>query len=151
MSLPALLTARVQAMTADAIAKVRALEAASLACPQVEIGTHHVIHAGVYARTIRIPAGVVLTGAEIKRSTLLIINGHVSVAVGDGVVEMDGFNVIPASAGRKQAFVAHSDTEVTMVFATGAQSVAECEDEFTDEAHRLMSRTGENTVVITGE
>ena len=42
---------------------VRALEAQVQALPQVQIPTDHVIHAGLYARTIRIPVDVILTGA----------------------------------------------------------------------------------------
>lgn len=120
--------------------------------PQLPIATHHVIHGGLYARTIRIPAGTLLTGAEIKRATLLIFNGHASIAVDDGTIELVGYHVLPASAGRKQAFLAHADTDLTMIFPTAAMTVEACEAEFTDEAHLLMSRHSDrNTVTITGE
>ena len=42
-----------------------------LECPQVAIQTTHHFHAGLYSRTIRIPAGVMITGALIKIPTLL--------------------------------------------------------------------------------
>jgi len=40
-----------------------------------------------------------------------------------------------------------------MVFATKAQTVEEAEDEFTDEADRLLSRnaSAKNSIIITGE
>lgn len=145
-------TRQIRSMRPAAINRVRELEAAALALPQVAICTHHVLHAGVYARTICIPAGVALTGAEIKLATLLIIHGRVRVGTDDDEpIELDGYNVIPASAGRKQAFLALTDTHLTMIFPTRAITVAQAEDEFTDEAARLFSRIGANTIQITGE
>lgn len=144
---------RILPMSDAGIAQVRALEAASLANPQVEIPTHHVIHAGMYARTITVPAGVVLTGALIKRATVLIINGDAVVYRDGEPVEFTGHNVLACSAGRAMAIVARTDTHMTMVFPTTAATVAEAEDQFTDEAARLFSRLpgAVNTITITGE
>ena len=140
------------AMPAEAIERVRRLEGALAELPQVEIATAHLFHAGVYARTIRIPAGVALTGALIKVSTVLIFSGHATVLIGGEVVELHGYHVIPASAGRKQAFVAHTDTDLTMLFPSEARSVAEAESEFTDEADLLLShQQGAETIIFTGE
>lgn len=133
------------------IQRVREFEAVLLENPQTEMVTHHVIHAGMYSRTVRIPAGVVITGAEIKLATLLIVSGHVLVTVGDKTRELVGYHVLPAGAGRKQAFYAKADTDLTMIFATSANTVEEAERQFTDEADRLLSRQWENVVVITGE
>lgn len=147
------LTVGVPAMTPQAIDRVRALETRMREVPdQVPITTHHLIHAGLYARTIRIPAGVVLTGALIKRATVLVVNGHATVHVGDGSIELAGYQVIPASAGRKQAFFAHEDTDLTMLFPSQAETVEAAEAEFTDEVDLLFSRNGApNTITITGE
>lgn len=121
--------------------------------PQVDIPTDHVIHGGMYARTIFIPAGVVLTGVLIRVPTMLIFNGHATVNAGDEPVTLTGYHVLAASAGRRQAFLAHGDTWLTMIFATKAATVAEAEDEFTNEAHLLLSRNADaqNQVTITGE
>lgn len=143
--------ARIPAMSSAAIDRVRQLESKSLTLPQVDIATDHVLHAGMYARTICIPAGVVLTGAEIKIATVLIAHGHFRVTVGDHTAELAGYHVLPASAGRKQAFMALSDTHLTMLFTTSATSVEEAEEQFTNEAERLFSRHGLNTITITGE
>lgn len=149
--IPVVAQARIPTMSREAIDRVRTLETQVLALPQTEIATHHVIHGGMYARTICIPAGVLLTGAEIKLATLLVINGHVSVATDGQAIELAGYHVLPASKGRKQAFLALADTHVTMIFPSRAQSVEDAEREFTDESDRLFSRHGENEVVITGE
>lgn len=144
---------RVPAMTSQAIANVTVLESNLRELPQVAIATHHVLHGGMYTRTIRIPAGVMLTGALIKVATTLVVNGDVTVYLGDASVRVHGYNVLAASANRKQAFYAHADTYLTMSFATAAKTVEEAEAEFTDEADNLMSRQPDaiNEIIITGE
>ena len=150
---PAVATPCFPAMGSEAIAKARRIEAAGLCHPQVSIKTSHLFHAGTYARTIRIPAGVVLTGALIKRATVLSLSGHATVLIGDDSIELCGYHVIPASAGRKQVFLAHADTELTMIFPSSATTLEEAEAEFTDEAHLLMSRrrADRDSITITGE
>lgn len=143
----------VPAMTLLQIDKVRRLEAMVLELPQTSIFTEHVIHGGMYARTVMIPAGTMITGALVKTPTTLIVNGDCTVYIGDGTIEVSGYNVIPASAGRKQAFLAHTDTWLTMMVATDAKDVDEAERFFTDESHLLASHRDVelNRTVITGE
>jgi hypothetical protein len=153
MNLPALSADRIVAMPDEAIAKVRALENAALQMPQIKIDTHHILHGGMYSRTIMIPAGVLLTGALIKKATLLVVNGDAWVYIGDQTKRVCGYAVYAASAHRKQAFVAVADTILTMIFPTSAKTVAEAEAEFTDETDLLMSRQegAVNTTTITEE
>lgn len=127
-------------MSAATVEAVRALEDASLRLPQVAIKTTHAFHAGVYARTIMIPAGVVLTGVQISIPTLLIVNGDVDVVGDTGPVRLTGYHVTLGQPGRKQAFYAHADTWLTMLFASTAATVEEAENEFTAEPERLGSR-----------
>lgn len=144
----------IEPMTPGAIARISELEQRILALPQVPIRTQHVLHAGMYARTITIPAGVVLTGALVKCATLLVISGDVLVSRGDDEgLRITGAAVLPASAGRKQAFVAYADTTVTMAFPTSATSVEEAETQFTNDTDLLFSRRDPelNTIIITGE
>jgi hypothetical protein len=117
---------------------------------QIRLDTHHTIHGGIYTRTITMPERTVMTGALVKVNTTLVFAGVATAYVGGRSVFFDGYGVIPALAGRKQAFVAHSETHITMMFATEAKSVREAEEEFTDETDMLVSRSGNNTVVITG-
>lgn len=139
-------------MSDQAIAKVRAFEDASLGrLPQIEIATDHVIHGGMYARTIMIPKGTILTGALIKLATLLIVSGDADVYIGGEAVKLRGYNVLPASAGRKQLLVTHTDTRTTMIFPTTATTVEEAERQFTDEYEKLFSATAPNRTTITGE
>ena len=138
-------------MSPEAIDVVTRLEAESLKRPQVHIPTQHVFHAGMYARTLMVPAGVVLTGALMKIPTILILNGDALIYTDKGTVRMTGHHVLLGAAGRKQACLAIQDTYATMLFATSATSVAEAEAEFTDEVDKLFSRRESQPTMIVGE
>ena len=124
-----------------------------LACPQIDLATEHILHGGMYARTIRLDPDVVMNGSLIKIATILIIQGSCAVVIGDRVVELTGYNVIPGCAGRKQSFVTHGPVEMTMIFPTNAQTVTEAEDEVSAEVDQLMSRkdNSRDTIMITGQ
>jgi len=118
----------------------------------VEVPTEHVLHAGMYARTIAMPVGMVLSGALIKRPTLVTVTGSAAVLVGQEWLKLDGYNVVPGDAGRKALFVSYSPVIITTVFPTEAKTVEEAEAELTDDADRLLSRRqNANTVLITEE
>lgn len=128
------------AMAEADIGKVRALEQAIAAGPQIDIPITHTLHAGVYARTARVPAGAMITGALIKIPTVLVINGDATIFIGEGSIRLAGHHVLSAQAGRKQVFLAHAETYLTMVFPTHAATVEEAEAEFTDEVDLLQTR-----------
>ncbi len=124
---------------------------ALLQVADVEIATEHVLHGGMYARTIRLEAGVAMVGSLIKRATVLIIHGSVSLLAGDELVDLEGYNVLPGFPGRKGLFVTRGPVEMTMIFPTQAATVEEAENEVFAEADILMSRKdgGRDTVTIT--
>ena len=130
----------IPAMNADAIDKVRQIETAVAKAPQVKIDTHHIIHGGMYVRTIRIPAGVMITGVLIKVPTILVVKGDAVVYTGSSTKELHGYSILSAEAGRKQAFVALTDVHLSMMFPTQAQTAEAAEREFTDETELLVSR-----------
>lgn len=134
-------------------ALVERFEAALLQQPQVQLETQHTLHAGMYARTLIVPAGIVCTGAHITRATLLIMDGDASLFVGgeERGRRYTGRHVLTGQPGRKQVLLAHADTHVTMVFPSDAACIEQAEDEFTDEAPRLGSRRQDalNTIAIT--
>lgn len=141
--------AALPATSHEQIEKIRRLEEKVREAPQCEIVTEHVFHAGMYARTVRMKANIVFTSALIKRATLLIANGDLFVMAGEGFARINGYNVIPAAAMRKQVYVTAGDVELTMIFPTEASTVEEAEAEFTDETDTLLSRTMENDIVST--
>lgn len=129
------------AVPPDALRSIYAAQELVASVPQCEVQTEHVLHAGMYGRTIRVGAGMVGVGTLIKIPTLLIVHGEVDLWTPDGWLEVRGYCVLPGCAGRKQVFVTHSAVEMTMLFPTQAQTVDEAEREFTDEYELLMSRS----------
>jgi hypothetical protein len=143
----------VPAMSDYALGLVRELQVQLEKLPQVPVRMHHVLHGGMYARTCYIPAGHVAACCLVKVPTLVVLAGTADVYVGtDAPLRLEGYSVVPASAGRKQAFLSITDFALTMVYVSNARTVEQAENEFTDEAHMLASRRdGLNTTVITGE
>jgi len=148
-------TAQLPMLPASSPALVKALEeieADLMGHEPIEVPTEHVLHAGMYVRTIALPAGMVLFGCTVKLPTLVIVTGSAAVLVGEEWLRLEGYNVIPASADRKQVFVTYSSVVISMAFPTSAKTVEEAEYEFTDDADRLLSRRqNANRVVITEE
>lgn len=139
------------AMSTAAIRQVTDFETRLLAEPQLASETTHVLHAGMYSRTMRLAPGTVITGAQIKVPTLLVIHGDCMVWLGMAAQRITGFGTIPAAAGRKQVFRALTETHINMIFPTTARTVEEAEREFTDDHERLASRRSDhrNHVIIT--
>lgn len=146
--LPVTNSLKIRSMDAAQIGAVCHLEAEVLKHEQADMPTHHVLHGGIYSRTICMKADSVMVGALIKIPTTVTIAGDTTVYIGESSLRITGYEVFAAAAGRKQAFIAHADTYITMSFKTNAQTVEEAEQEFTDDYERLMSRQGENIVVI---
>ena len=120
--------------------KVRALEAAMLVLPQVDLQTEHLIHGGISVRTVFIPAGVTVTGALTNLDNICIICGDIVATTDEGTVRLSGFNIIPAGKGFKRAVVAESDTFWTTIHRTDKTTQADVEDEMTKEAAMLQTR-----------
>jgi hypothetical protein len=122
-------------------------------CPQTPLATEHLIHGGMYARTIRRAEDSVTLGSLINKATILIVNGPCSLLVGDKRVELTGYNVLAGLPGRKSFSWAHGPVEMTMIFATSAKTVEEAENEIFAEADQLLSRRlgDHDKVQITGQ
>lgn len=115
--------------------------------------TDHVLHAGTYARTMKLEAGHVLVGTVVQVDTVVIFHGKAKVFVGDGWVLLDGYHVIPAAAMRQQVFESITDCYITAIFATDATTVEEAEAQATSTPDALLSRAEEsrNSIFILGE
>lgn len=123
--------------TNDAVA---ALSDMLLTLPQTDLGTKHLVHAGMYARTIFIPTGTVLTGAMTSADNICVVHGDITVTTDDGAQRLTGFNVLPATAGKRRAGVAHADTWWCTLWPTALTNAREIEDSLTPEADKLQSR-----------
>ena len=153
MNLQTTSTAALSSLTPEQCRKAN--EAADLIAmlPQLPVATEHVFHAGMYARTIRLPADAYLAGALIQVATVLIVHGRARFYVdGQAPLDVDGHAVLPCSAGRKTILRTYSDVQMTMLFPTQARTVLAAEMEFTAEYEKLLSARSDNDIVtITGE
>lgn len=133
--------------------KVRLLEADVAKHQQASFHTLHMIHGGMYSRTVMVPADHIIVGTLIKVPTQVIVAGTASLLMGNEIKHITGYNVLPGQAGRKGVFVAITDIFITMIFKTDAKTVKEAEEEFTEEAEKLASRREDcsNVFVETGE
>ena len=130
------------------------LEEAIFDAPQVDLGTQHCLSGGMYARTITIPAGTVLTGATHKTDHINIVYGDITVTTDDGVKRLTGYHVLPTKAGSKRAGFAHKDTMWTTVCKTDLCVIEDIEDELVEESGKLQTRQnviGCNDVKELGE
>lgn len=121
----------------EAVAKA---EAFALTLPQVDLQTQHLVHGGMCARTIFIPAGTFLTGALTEMDNVCVMFGDIEVTTDDGPVRLVGFHVLAAKAGAKRAGRTFADTWWTTVWPTKLTEIADIEDEMTREAAKLQTR-----------
>jgi hypothetical protein len=142
---------RFPAMSEADIAKVQRLYEASVSLEQAPHELSHLIHAGMYARTMILRAGNFLVGALVQVKTIVIFFGDAMVFTGNSTVRLQGYHVIAAEAMRQQVFIANTDCHITAIFATDAQTVKDAEDEATSEPHLLLSRREGSTATLKGE
>jgi hypothetical protein len=118
---------------------VQQFENVALTMPQVHIKTTHLLHGGMYARTIRIPANTMLTGALTSCDNICIVSGDITVTTDAGPQRLAGFNVLPAAAGARRAGMTHSETFWTTIMPTDASTVEQAELDLTSEPQRLQT------------
>ncbi len=89
-------------------------EQALRSLPQVEIPLYHDFCKGIYARTILIPAGTMLTGAVHKDECFFLVrNGCILITTDDKPVRAESGFMVISKAGSKRAGFALVDTLVT--------------------------------------
>ena len=119
---------------------VQRLEELILQAPQVDLMTTHALENGMYARTIYLEAGTVLTGAVHKTDHINIVYGDISVTTDEGVKRITGYQVITTKAGMKRAGYAHAATAWTTICKTDKTDLNEIEDELVENADKLQTR-----------
>jgi hypothetical protein len=137
----------------QAIEKVEQFCDELLKLPQIPFVTEHMLHGGIYTRTIRLPAFTAIVAVMIKVPTSLIFAGEADIYTNGDLVRVNGYSVLPGSAMRKVAAVTYSPFAVSMLFATTAKTVEEAEKEFTDEFDLLvpLSDADRHLILVTGE
>lgn len=147
------LTGCVPAMTLKQIDDATTAEKHIKSLNRIVCVTQHTLHEGIYSRTLFMPKGSVVAGVIIQVPTTLVLSGKMAVYIGDEVVHIDGYNVLPTLGNRKQVVYAIEDSYATLSFRTEAKTIDEAEQEMTSEYERLMSRCPDsvNLVTITGD
>ena len=94
------------------------LEAELLKLPQVDMPVEHNFCNGLYARTMHIPAGTVLTGAVHKDESFFVVRkGTLIVTTDDGSAKIGPGFMSVTKANAKRAGVALTEVEVTTFHA----------------------------------
>lgn len=98
--------------------------------PQRELETHHNFSPGIYARTIMIPKGTLMTGMVHKHDDLqIMVGGDISVMCENGTSRLKGLNIFTSRAGFKNVGYAHEDTTWITVHRTDETDLAMIEKE----------------------
>lgn len=94
------------------------LEAELLKLPQVEMPVDHNFCNGLYARTMHIPAGTVLTGAIHKEESFFLVRkGELIVSTDNGPQTLVPGDMSISKIGTKRAGITLTDVEVTTFHA----------------------------------
>ena len=97
------------------------LEGALLELPQVDMPVEHSFCAGLYARTMHIPAGTVLTGAVHREESFFVVRkGDLIVSTDTGPQRLGPGDMSVSRVNTKRAGIALTDVEVTTFHANPA-------------------------------
>ena len=112
--------------------RVLDFEREQLKKPQVEIPVEHNFFPGGYARTIRVPAGVEMTGAIHKYQNFnLLVSGELLIIAEDGPKHLIAPAQFWSPPGTKRVGKMLTDVVWTTILATDLTDVAEITAKFT--------------------
>lgn len=89
-----------------------------LKAPQVELEIVHHFSPGLYAREMRIPAGIVLTGMIHKSEHLCTLSGDIEIMDEEGGGRFTGYHTFLSKPGVKRIGLAHASTVFTTFHVT---------------------------------
>jgi hypothetical protein len=132
--------------------RIADLEAQMLQQPQVELKTSHTFGGGMYARTIEIPAGTLLTGEIHKFEHLNIVSkGRISVLTENGVQHIEAPCIMASPPGTKRVGYAHEDTVWTTIHATEETNVDKIREIFIAKDHSEVELLPIEALKLEGE
>ena len=150
---PSIYAPGIAPMSERALDNVSRLTTEMLKQEQLPYHVWHTLNGGVYTRMVKLPGGL-WTGAMVQRASTLTVIGDALIYIGeDAPIEVTGVTVIPAGAGRRQAFLAKGPITLVMTAACDAATVEEAEAYLCAETHLLppLSEDGKHTITISGE
>lgn len=108
--------------------QIQKLESAMRHMPQIDIPTDHTFGPGFYCRTIRIPAGVTLTGkVHATEHIFMLVEGELLVATEDGTAHLKAPAQMVCRPGLKRVGHALTDVVCTNVHITPERDLAKLE------------------------
>lgn len=115
--------------TAPSIAPIQALQAFMAVQPeQVKLEVRHHFTAGLYARELIVPAGVLLVGALHRTRHLFVLTqGTIVVNTGDGPQEISAPYTCETLPGIKRAITALTDARMMTFHVTEETDLAKIE------------------------
>lgn len=109
---------KIEKQVPEAHLPIYRLEAELLKLPQVEMPVDHAFCNGLYARTMHIPAGTVLTGAVHKEESFFLVRkGELIVSTDSGPRTLGPGDMSISKIGTKRAGIALTEVEVTTFHA----------------------------------
>lgn len=110
--------------------RVLALEAIGLSSPPVEIELHHHFTNGVYAREMRVPAGIAMTGkVHLFESINILVKGTVRVLTDKGHEDLSAPMTFVSPPGTKRGGVMLTDCIWITICRTDALTPEDAERE----------------------
>lgn len=103
--------------------------------PQIALEVIHHFSPGIYARELRMPAGIVLTGKIHKTEHLCILNGDIDIMSEDGGGRFTGYHTFVSKPGVKRIGRTYADTVFTTIHATDKTDIEELELELVVETY----------------
>ena len=125
----------------EAVERITAfISAAKKAFPDESdrMSMRHDFHAGMYVRTLFVPAGMIVANDLIKIPTVLIVSGDCVITDTESTVRINGYEVLLGAAARQCVVRTLRDTYFSMCFATHAKTVEEAEKEFATHPETLL-------------
>lgn len=109
--------------------------------PEVHCPVHHAFAPGVYLRTIKMPAGSIVLGAEHKTEHFNIVHrGRAEVMI-DGIIEeIDAPFVFVSKPGIRKVLYIKEDMEWSTVHATDLTDPEEIERQITVKTDTIKNR-----------
>lgn len=109
------------------------LEDVTSQCPQVETPLHHLFVDGMYARTMLIPEGTIVTGRRHKKEHInIIVKGSAKVYTGEEAQLITAPCIFVSKAGVRKAVFAVEDVIWTTIHTTELTDSDEAFEELTE-------------------
>jgi hypothetical protein len=112
--------------------------------PQIEFHNGHLFGGGMYARSLFLPKGSIVTGfAHVKEHLCMLQSGKVTVRTLEGDFTIEAPKWLVGKPFTKRVFIAHEDSVWVAIHTTPFTSVEACEATLVMTNEEYTNSTGE--------